>query len=136
MENEENPHDPNELLERISFDEWTTDALQDEDDARRTARWNRNAKLAQHRQDATARARNAGLSNNRPRPRNLDGEFAAAEDHIYIDFFMKLSSYGSAETDFVVDRTAWNSDLLFRCKIQNSKTITSNENLNLDEMKN
>lgn len=49
---------------------------------------------------------------------------------------MKLSGYGSAETDFVVDRTAWNTDLLFRCKIQNFKTITSNENLNLDEIKN
>jgi len=38
--------------------------------------------------------------------------------YIYIDFFMKLSGYGSAETDFVVDRTAWNTDLYLDAKFK------------------
>jgi signal transduction histidine kinase len=59
------------------MDEATTDAPHDEDEERRRIHRAKNAKRAKCRRNAQARAQNPPLH------RNLNGTFAATEDHEY-----------------------------------------------------
>ena len=68
-------HDPNEALDQISADNLTQDAPQDEDEATRTARRERNQRKGEHRVHAAERARLP--------PRNLNNEFNNVADPIF-----------------------------------------------------
>ena len=64
---EASQHDPNEALDQILADNLTQDVPQDEDEATRTARRERNQRKGERRVQAAERARLP--------PRNLNNEF-------------------------------------------------------------
>ena len=68
-------HDPNEALDKISEDNLTQDAPQDEDEATRTARRARNQCKGECRVQAAERARLP--------PRNLNNEFNNVADPVF-----------------------------------------------------
>ena len=72
---EASQHDPNETLDQILADNLTQDALQDEDEATRTARRARNRCKEEHRVQAAQRAHLP--------PRNLNNDFNNAADPIF-----------------------------------------------------
>ena len=72
---EASQHDPNETLDQISVDNLTQDAPQDEDEATRTARRERNQRKGERRVHAAEHARLP--------PRNLNNEFNNVADPVF-----------------------------------------------------
>ena len=72
-------YDPNEIVDQTSQDELIADAPQEEDEARRNAGRRKNQRWQQRREEVATRARGRPVE-----PHDLNGNFAAEEDPIFI----------------------------------------------------